>query len=63
MATDLYCPNCHENLGKNSENSKHAYCSTCGKENINNPAGHEDDDKDEVIDASIAEGKLPYHGK
>lgn len=36
---NLYCPNCGENLGKDIENPKKAYCSVCGKTNIKNPRG------------------------
>ena len=34
MATPLYCPNCHENLGKDVECFNPASCSTCGRDNI-----------------------------
>ena len=37
---DLYCPNCGENLVKDTENPKHAYCSNCGKKNIKNERGY-----------------------
>jgi hypothetical protein len=40
----LYCPNCHENLGKDVENPNPAYCSTCGTGNIKNPRGYKDED-------------------
>jgi ribosomal protein L37AE/L43A len=47
MATPLYCPNCGENLGKDRECLKLAYCDTCGQDNIKNPYGYsEDDDED-----------------
>jgi len=42
-AVDLRCPNCGENLGKDTENSKLAYCGTCGEDNIKNPRGYEVD--------------------
>lgn len=42
MAVDLRCPNCDENLGKDTENPKSAYCSTCGKSGIDNPRGYSD---------------------
>ena len=44
MATPLYCPNCHENLGKDVENPKKAYCDVCGEENILNRRGHTDEE-------------------
>jgi len=42
MAVSLYCPNCGENLGKDIENPKSAYCSTCGTGNIKNERGYVD---------------------
>ncbi len=42
-ATDLYCPDCGENLGKDKEAPKKAYCSTCGKAGIPNPAGYKNE--------------------
>ena len=45
MACSLYCPDCGENLGKDTENSKLAYCSTCGEDNIRNPRGYNDDEE------------------
>jgi len=48
MATPLYCPNCGENLGKDRENYKKAYCDNCCEDNIDNPRGYdEDEDYDE----------------
>jgi len=44
MATPLYCPNCGENLGKDRENEKRAYCDVCGQDNIKNPRGYNPDD-------------------
>ena len=29
MAVDLRCPNCADNLGKDTENSNPAYCDAC----------------------------------
>ena len=29
MATDLRCPNCYDNLGKDKENQADAWCGTC----------------------------------
>lgn len=39
MAVDLRCPNCQDNLGKDTENSALAYCGNCGEENIYNERG------------------------
>jgi len=30
MAVDLRCPNCQDNLGKDVENPKEAWCGNCG---------------------------------
>ena len=40
MAVDLRCPNCGDNLGKDKENPRIAYCGTCGEDNIDNPRGY-----------------------
>jgi len=48
MAVDLRCPNCQDNLGKDTENSNPAYCGNCGEDDIDNPRGYrEDEDEDE----------------
>lgn len=47
MATPLYCPNCGENLGKDRENEKLAYCDVCGEDNIKNPYGYNPEDDEE----------------
>ena len=44
MACDLRCPNCYDNLGKDTENPRKAYCGNCGEDNIDNPRGHNDDE-------------------
>ena len=44
MATDLRCPNCMDNLGKDKENCVDAYCSTCGTDFFNS-YGYIDDEK------------------
>ena len=44
MATDLRCPNCQDNLGKDKENPKRAWCGTCATE-FNNPRGYNVDDQ------------------
>lgn len=47
MAVDLRCPNCEDNLGKDTENPKKAYCGNCGEENIKNPRGYDEEDESE----------------
>lgn len=42
MATDLRCPNCGDNLGKDKENPKNAWCGTCGSK-VKNPYGYNED--------------------
>lgn len=49
MATDLRCPNCEDNLGKDKENSALASCGTCGEQHIYNPYGDMDDLTDEEL--------------
>ena len=39
MGVDLRCPNCGDNLGKDKENAKNAWCGTCGMK-VNNPRGY-----------------------
>ena len=39
MATSLLCPNCSDNLGKDTENPRKAHCGTCG-EKFSNPYGY-----------------------
>lgn len=39
-AVDLRCPNCYDNLGKDVENPRRAYCGNCGTGDINNPRGY-----------------------
>lgn len=47
MAVDLRCPNCQDNLGKDTENSIVAWCGNCGTR-IYNERGDTNDltDKD-----------------
>jgi predicted RNA-binding Zn-ribbon protein involved in translation (DUF1610 family) len=45
MAVDLRCPNCEDNLGKDTENPRIAYCSNCGEDNIYNSRGYTDEDE------------------
>jgi len=49
MAVDLRCPNCQDNLGKDTENSALAYCGTCGEDNIYNERGDTDDLTEEEL--------------
>ena len=49
MATDLRCPNCQDNLGKDKENDALAYCGTCGEDNIYNEYGDTDDMSEEDV--------------
>jgi hypothetical protein len=42
MAVDLRCPNCEDNLGKDVENSKVAFCGTCGETFYNERGDTED---------------------
>jgi ribosomal protein S27E len=49
MAVDLRCPNCEDNLGKDTENSALASCGTCGEQNIFNPRGDKDDLTEEEL--------------
>lgn len=50
MACDLYCPECGENLGKDTENDALAYCGTCGEDNIYNERGDTDNMSEEDIE-------------
>lgn len=42
-ASSLHCPNCHEDLGKDTENSALAYCGNCGEGEIYNERGETED--------------------
>jgi len=42
MACSYYCPNCGENLGKDVEVPKQAWCGRCGTESFNE-YGDDDD--------------------
>jgi len=49
MACDLTYPECGNNLGKDTENPKLAYCDRCEEEDIKNPRGYEvDEDGNEI---------------
>lgn len=59
MATDLKCPNCSDNLGKDKENSVDAYCDTCGTEFFNS-YGYIDDEKHyEEVKKKYPSKKIP----
>ena len=62
MAVDLRCPNCGDNLGKDTENSALAYCGNCGEKDIYNERGDMYDmTKEEIAKfrkISRARGKL-----
>jgi hypothetical protein len=49
MASDLRCPNCEDNLGKDTENSALAYCGNCGEDNIYNERGDKSDMNEEEL--------------
>ncbi len=55
-STDLICPNCGDNLGKDRENSDPAYCGNCGK-SFKNPAG----DKFENGGVGVFDFKIKGH--
>jgi len=44
MAVSLHCPNCGEDLGKDTENPKLTGCGNCGEDDIKNPRGYDDDE-------------------
>lgn len=48
MAVNLYCPNCGENLGKDTEAPRKACCDRCGEENIHNPRGYTEEEMREM---------------
>jgi predicted amidophosphoribosyltransferase len=59
MSTDLRCPNCQDNLGKDKENFVDSYCGTCG-ESFYNPYGYIVDQKHyEEVKKKYPNKKLP----
>ena len=48
MATDLRCPNCADNLGKDKENPKKAWCGTCATAFYNEYGYNEDEDGNDI---------------
>ena len=53
MACDLRCPECGDNLGKDTENDALAFCGNCGEDNIYNERG----DTDDMSDADVTKFK------
>ncbi len=49
MACDLRCPNCEDNLGKDTQNSALASCGNCGERNIFNERRETDDLTEEEL--------------
>ncbi len=47
MASNLHCPNCDEDLGKDTQLPTKVGCGNCGQTGIDNPRG-DDDEEDEV---------------
>jgi hypothetical protein len=59
MATDLRCPNCSDNLGKDKENQADAWCSTCSTAFFN-PYGYiEDAEHYKEVKQKYPNKKLP----
>jgi len=50
MAVDLIC-SCGENLGKDTENPKDAYCGNCGESLDNSDRGYDDEEDNYAGDA------------
>lgn len=50
MACDLYCPECGENLGKDTQCSAVESCGTCGEDMIFNERGYTDDLTEEELE-------------
>lgn len=59
MATDLRCPNCSENLGKDKENQVDASCGTCGSEFYNSYGYIEDEQHYQECKNKYPKKKLP----
>jgi hypothetical protein len=49
MASMLYCPECGEIIGKDTECSALEYCGTCGEDNIYNERGETEDLTEEEL--------------
>jgi hypothetical protein len=57
MACDLRCPECQDNLGKDTENHVIAYCGTCGHTFYNERGYREDLTEEDKEFIRIAEAK------
>ena len=42
--SNLHCPNCGEDLGKDTQNPKSMSCGNCGEDDIKNERGYETDE-------------------
>ncbi len=49
MASSLQCPNCHEDLGKDTECDALEYCGNCCQEDIYNECGDTDNLSEEQL--------------
>ncbi len=49
MASNLQCPECHEDLGKDTECDALEYCGNCGEDNIYNERGDTDNLSEEQL--------------
>jgi len=49
MASNLHCPECHEDLGKDTECDALEYCGNCGEDNIYNERGDSDNLSEEQL--------------
>lgn len=63
MATDLRCPNCSDNLGKDKENPVDAWCGTCSTEVFNAYGYIEDDKHYQEVKQKYPSKKLPKHDR
>jgi hypothetical protein len=59
MATDLRCPNCSDNLGKDKENQADAWCSTCSTAFFNPYGFIEDAEHYKEVKQKYPNKKLP----
>jgi hypothetical protein len=59
MATDLRCPNCYDNLGKDKENQADAWCGTCSTAFFNPYGFIEDAEHYKEVKQKYPNKKLP----
>lgn len=59
MATDLRCPNCMDNLGKDKEKPVDAWCSTCATPFFNSYGYIEDEAHYKEVKEKYPSKKLP----